>query len=369
MPRPAQGARLYLRKRKGRSSIWVIRDSDGGEVSTSCGAEYRRDAEKQLEAYLAQKHRPNFGNGHPATVYIADVLALYARERAPMTARPDLIGYDVPRLIDFFGELTVDKITPGLCARYVDWRTAQPRSHYRDKDVAPRVKVSTARRELVTLQAAVNYAWKEGKLTHALHVAKPAEAPGRDRWLTRSEVARLLKAARSNRHVVRFVLIALYTGTRHAAILGLRWGVNSEGGWVDLDNGLIYRRGEDAQDTSKRRTPVPISPRLAGHLRRWRSLCRTHVIEWKGEPIGKMRQAWKRARIDAGLGPEVTPHVLRRTFATWAVQAGLPLAKIAGAVGTTEAMIEERYGHHSPHHLRDVVGAVSGAKLNRMAKI
>jgi hypothetical protein len=128
----------------------------------------------------------------------------------------------------------------------------------------------------------------------------PAKAQPRERWLTRSEAARLLlgaldfKLARSphfhssnagekidigrineinqwriigrpgerNRHVARFILLGLYTGTRHDAILGLGWLPQIDGGHVDLEQGLIYRRGAGERVTKKRRPPVPIDERL-----------------------------------------------------------------------------------------------------------
>ncbi len=366
MPRQAKGSRLYLRKRKGREAVWVIRDSDGSEVGTGCRSGDRERAEKELEAFLIKKHKPNFENRDPSVVIIADVLSLYAQGHLPVVAHPEIALYQLPRLLEYFGAMRVADITPGICRGYVDMRLVQPRSQYSDTTSAPRVAETTIRRELVTLQAAIRYAWKEGKLSHPVHVTKPDESSGRDRWLTREEVARLLRAAwRTNKHVARFILVALYTGSRHESVLGLRWHVNSVGGWVDLDQKVIHRRGVGERETAKRRTPVPISDRLASHLRRWRASSVTHVVEWEGQPLKKLRRAWKRAQREAGLGPDVTPHVLRHTFATWAVQQGLPLAKIAGALGTTEAMVERRYGHHAPEHLRDVVEGVAGAKLGR----
>ena len=61
-----------------------------------------------------------------------------------------------------------------------------------------------------------------------------------------------------NRHLARFILIALYTGTRHDAILRLQWMPNVEGGWIDLAAGVLYRRPTGAVDSIKRRPPVPI---------------------------------------------------------------------------------------------------------------
>ncbi|MBV9978032.1 MAG: site-specific integrase [Hyphomicrobiales bacterium] len=372
MPRQAKGPRLAIRRRPGRPAVWVIRDeqkivrarNDTGDVILVGGNESRRAAEKALASYLAEKHIPQFGSGDPASVLITDVLRLYAEGRGPLMQHPEIAGYQLPKLMAFFAGKTVSAITPGLCRRYAESRMREPNSRYKDQEIAPRVSASTVRRELVTLQAALRYAWKEKKLPYPIHVAKPDEAPGRDRWLTRDEAAKLLMAAwRTNRHVARFILIALYTGTRHEAVLKLRWGVNSEGGWVDLEQGILYRRGDGDEQSKKRRTPVPISRRLAAHLKRWRSLSVTHVIEWESQPIAKLRRSWKRACRRAGL--DVTPHALRHTFASWAVQRGLPFGQIARALGTTETMVERRYGHHSPEHLRDVVEGVSGPKLDR----
>jgi integrase len=63
----------------------------------------------------------------------------------------------------------------------------------------------------------------------------PASEP-RTRWLTVSEAARFLWAARDQRRVRRVFLIGWYTGTRHAAICGLRWDM------IDLETGLMLRR-------------------------------------------------------------------------------------------------------------------------------
>jgi hypothetical protein len=37
-------------------------------------------------------------------------------------------------------------------------------------------------------------------------------------------------------------MIGLYSGTRIDAMLRLRWLPSPEGGWVDVDNGIIHRR-------------------------------------------------------------------------------------------------------------------------------
>ena len=132
---------------------------------------------------------------------------------------------------------------------------------------------------------------------------------------------------------------------------------NTSGGWFALEAGMLYRRPQDAIETNKRRTPLPIPARLMPHLRRWRRLSTQYVIEYDGKPINsQLRRAWAGARTAAGLGPEVTPHVLRHTCATLMLQRGISTWDVAGVLGTSEAVISKTYGHHSVEHLR---GAVS----------
>jgi integrase len=392
MPRPTKGAHLYLRRRSGREPVWVIRDG-GHEIGTGCAGGEREGAEKKLSSYLAAKYRPDFGNGDPSKIPVADVLALYAKERAPVTKRPERIAYALAPLAQFWGDKMVDGVTAGRCRDYARWRAEQPIASYKR---APRrlVCLQTARRELVVLRAAINYAFREGKLIYPVPIALPSPGATRTRWLTRSEAARLLWAAwrQGNRHVARFILVALYTGSRHDAVLRLRWLPSVDAGWVDLEQGLIYRKGIGESESSKRRPPVPISPRLAAHLRRWKDKlecssvdraagCKApesapvedqrdggsipstpaniYVISWGGLPISHIRRAWHTARCNAGLGPEVVPHVLRHTFASWAVQAGHSFAEVAAALGTTEQVVERTYGHFNLDRMRLVVASVA----------
>jgi integrase len=200
----------------------------------------------------------------------------------------------------------------------------------------------------------------------------PPQPGPRQRHLNRNEVAALLAGAlgwdwhgvphrpKINRHLARFILIGLYTGTRHNAILRLRWVPNTESGWIDLASGVMYRRASGAVDKGKRRPPVPITPRLLPHLLRWRRLTTTHVIEYAGRPINsKERRAWRTARELAGLGADVTPHVLRHTCATMLLQLGVTVYDVAGVLGASENVIRRTYGHHAQDHLRNAVAAFS----------
>jgi len=369
MPRSRKGARLWLRRRRGRSAVWVILDH-GSEISTGASEDDLRAAEEALADYIARHRRPDFGRGHPNQILVADVLSEYGERHGPTTRRPDLIGGAISKLLDFFEGRTVRAITSAACAEYVQWRTAQPDAravHAGSK----RVSAATARRELVVLGAAFRWCWREGKIDRPIPVSLPPQAQPRERHLTRPEAAALLAGAlgwdrrgvrhkaRINRHLARFILVALYTGTRHNAILRLQWAPNASGGWIDLEADVLYRRGSGSVDSVKRQPPVPIPPRLLPHLRRWRVLSPRYVIEFAGRPIAKERRAWQSARELAGLGAEVTPHVLRHTCATMLLQLGVSVYDVAGVLGTTEDVIRRTYGHHAQDHLRQAVEAFS----------
>lgn len=378
MPRPRKGARLYLRERDGREGIWVIRDGSK-EVGTGCGAGDLRGAEEALAEYIGKRHKPDFGDHTPASVLIADVISLYAREHAATGPTAVTASYHFANLLPFWGDKTCADVSGANCREYVAWRMAG--------GTGRAVSQSTARRELATFSAALGYAYKERKVDRPIPVTFPEQAPPRDRWLTRAEAARLVAGAlgwsataydrltrepvlwrrhhRPQYHVARFILIALGTGTRHDAILKLRWGVNAAGGWIDLDAGLVYRRGEGQAETRKRRTPVPMSRRLTAHARRWRRLTVNGPVEYAGRLILKERRGFREACDRAGLGEEVVPHVLRHTYATWAILAGVPISRVARALGASEKMVSEVYGHHDPEFLRDVAEASSRRRPTR----
>ena len=224
MSNPAKGARLYLRKRRGRAPTWVIRDC-GEEVSTGCDEGNREQAEKALADYIARKYQAPNGPCHPDQLIIGRALEIYGNERAPNVASPETIGYHIDALDPFWGELPVSAIKGVTCDAYVRERT-KPRPAEKGKK-QKLVKGATARRELETLSAAINYCHKQGYLIYVPRVSLQKKAKGKTRWLSRNEAARLLWAARHVPHLRTFILIGLYTGTRSGAVLGLQWMPNT----------------------------------------------------------------------------------------------------------------------------------------------
>jgi integrase len=390
MPRPAKGARLWLRPEErfadGRlhtRAVWVIRDGPR-KISTGCAAEDRAGAECVLGDHLSSKYQPNRRRGrHPSEILIADVLTIYLTDVAPLHAREDETKRRGLTLDAWWTDKTLADVNGANCRAYVADRVGKPWKSARPWKTgnARIVTAAAARRELEDLRSAINHHRKEGLCSEVVSVVLPARSEARERWLTRSEAARLILAAwrakqlmpdkESRRavgqHVARFILVALYTGTRSSAICGAALMPTIGRGHVDLDQGVFYRRAIGRRETSKRQPPVKLPPRLLTHMRRWERLrlSRTTVIEWNGEPVNSVRKGFAAAVRAAGLGPGVTPHILRHTCATWLMQRGVNLWDAAGFLGMTVQQLERAYGHHHPDFQQEAVAALGGQYAER----
>lgn len=280
-------------------------------------------------------------------------MRVYAMERAPHTAKPKLIAEHIEFLAPWWGTRKVSEIKGATCRKYVESRKS----------------VSLARRELETLRAAVNYFHKEYGLDPLPAFTMPEKATPRTRWLTRSEAARLLWKARHNKHLARFILIGLYTGTRSGAILKLSWMPSTDGGHVDLERGVLFRLGEGQRETKKRQPPVKIPGRLLAHMRRWHAKDKVrYVINWNGSKVLSVKKAFRNACKEAKLGEfdkngkfktDISPHTLRHTCATWLMQGGCEKWDAAGFLGMTVDVLERVYGHHHPEFQSGATAALN----------
>lgn len=342
MPRPAKGARLYLRKRAGRDPQYVILDTGGIEVAT--GTDDRRAAEDALAQYIAERW---LEPGPTDRLTCAEALTIYGRDRGALVASPERIGYGISALLPFWGPVPTGDVSAALCRRYAAQRP---------------VSGSSVRRELGVLRAALNYCAAEGYIKHAPRMTLPEDGAARDRYLSEAEAARLLRATKPFPHLARFVLLGLYTGSRKAALLSLSWTPQIRGGWIDLERGVMYRQGPGDERTKKRQPPVRLPRKLLAHCRRWREDGSPWVIHWGGRRIHDIRQGWRTAREAADL-PDIVPHTLRHTAITWACQRGVPLWEIAGYFGVTQKIIENVYGHHHPDFQKGAAAAMDRGSL------
>jgi hypothetical protein len=248
MPRPTKGPRLYLRpaaeQRRARR-CYVIRDGRT-EISTGCGPDHQREAERTLASHIASKLAlppvdPD-RRQDPTRVLVREVLSLYAAERAPelATDHASMDGW-IAHLRAWWGDSTLSHVRRSTCKAYVADRTRETALVGGRRTNRP-VSDQTARRELEVLSAAIGYWDAEDGLLYRPPVWLPPKAETRRNALSRAEVAALLKAtlgwrlepdgrwtrldasAIANRaHLRRFLLIALYTGSRTSVVTSLSW--------------------------------------------------------------------------------------------------------------------------------------------------
>jgi integrase len=396
MSRPAKGARLWLRPEKRNPdgtlrerAVWVIRDGSR-KISTGCATQDAEGAERALGDYLVSKYQPNRGRKrHPDQILIADVLMIYLSDVAPHRAREKEIKQRIAALDAWWQDKTLADVNGATCRAYVQHRTSQQWKSAKPERTGnpPRmVSEAAARRELEDLRAAINHHRREGYCSEIVSVTLPEKPLPRDAWLTRSEAAQLLWAAWRARqvmrdevtlravgkHVARFILVGLYTGTRSQAICTAASTPAVGRGHVDLDAGVFHRLPIGRRQTKKRQPPVAIETRLLAHMRRWRDrgVSKTAVVEWNGKPVKKVRNSFAaavaasnlNAKVSARLGHvvEVTPHILRHTAATWLMQRGVSLWVAAGVLGMTVKQLEETYGHHHPDFQKEATAASRG---------
>lgn len=292
-------------------------------------------------------------------------MSAYLAEHVPTRPSKDWIGDMAADVLEWWGDKALSEINGRNCRAYVTWRTAQKIKKF-TKNPGRKVSDQTARHELKTLRAAVNYYHKEhGPLLSLPVVTMPAKAPPKeDYFWSRKEAAQRLKAAwrrPDTRHLARVIMIGLYSGTRIDAMLRLRWLPSPEGGWVDVDNGIIHRRPYGAQRTKKRQPPARIHKRLLPHLRKWREqdLAKSipSVIHYEGQPIKRVKRSWRTIRKQAGGTRIDSPHILRHTAATWFMSWGVDVAKISGFLGMSVQVLLDVYGHHHPDFQGDIAKA------------
>jgi integrase len=367
MPQKRKPPRLWLRREAGADGVvrrtWIIKDGKRHQ-RTGCLEDQIADAERQLEAYLAQKYEPQRG-GRASQIPIGDVLAVYLDDKAAGTAAPRTTHQIIGRLNEFFGAMAVSDIKGKACRDYAAMRGTQ----------------SGGRRDLEVLRAALRHYHKEHGLDVLPSVTLPGKSMPREVYLTRPEAAALLWAAlgwerqgtrwtrrrdQKRAHLARLILIGLYTGTRPGAILALQWMRNTDGGWIDLDRGVIFRRAEGERVAhNKRKPPVKIARKLMNHLRRWKrmdgwtdgSAGIRPAVHYLGAPITKPNKAFRSAIAAARLPREVTPHVLRHTRGTWLAQAGVPSGEAAASLGLTVDEYERTYLHNDPSFQRAAADA------------
>lgn len=183
--------------------------------------------------------------------------------------------------------------------------------------------------------------------------------------LAGTEVEALFDATRDLKY--RTVFQTLYaTGMRVSEVCRLEFTD------IDSKRGLILVR----QGKGKKDRYVPLSPKLLQVLRDY-----FRVYRPKGPALfpggisathldpDSVRQALRKVALDAGLCKDVTPHVLRHTYATHLLEAGVDVTVVQKILGHASLHTTQMYLRVTRRHLTqtasplDLLGTPNGHKL------
>lgn len=361
---------LRLRRRPGRSPRYIIHH---GTLSISTGTSNKAEALKQFAAFMQGISRPK-KTGFGLQTRLVDLLPLHSAKRGKgqTEERKSIYRRKYLRLSQILGDKEIREIDEALCKSYIAMRQAPMANGC---SIGP----DTIRAELELLKAVIKDFCAEHRIDWTPTIFMPPKQGPRAIFATRSEFASLLRAVRRQRSkakrlvaevqsdqsvirrkvlepeiadaIARFLLIALYTGTRRGAILKAGWTPHPQRGHFDLEEQRFYRKGSKEPISNKRRTPVRLCPRLLAHLRRWKAsdARRGHglvIHDAVGRSLAFYVVEWRmrRARRSAGIKKNLTPHAIRHTTGTWMLEGGASLGAVAKALGITIAELERTYG-------------------------
>lgn len=272
----------------------------------------------------------------PRVMTVAHVAAEYRRS---LDGKASAVTFDHQwkALGPHFGRLAAEAVTEADCQTYAARRK---RSEW------------TIYSELGRLRSALSWADKRGIIAKAPHIWRPVEPPPRDKRITRDQARQFLDACELP-HVRLFVTLAVTTGARMGAILGLTWDR------VDFGRRKILLHDPERRQAGKTRATVPMNRMAENALREAREgSTGRFVVEWGGGKVASVKKALRRAGDRSGLS-WVTAHVFRHSAATWMAEDGISMEEIAQFLGHSDVRTTRKiYARFSPDHLQEAASSL-----------
>jgi integrase/recombinase XerD len=210
---------------------------------------------------------------------------------------------------------------------------------------------ATVRRIISVLRSFYEWAIQDGLVEQSplVGVKGPRQGGRRlPRSLNEEEVSRLLEADHGHRAHLMLILM-LYGGLRLREVSSMRWQA------INWPGKALLIRGKGDKERI-----VPIHDNLLEALRSWRDKA---VKKRPGDPLfpGYRGQALRprsiekivlRAGETAGLERRLTPHMLRHTFATRLLGAGVGIRVIQVLLGHASIATTQIYTHVSDRQMK-----------------
>jgi len=300
-----------------------------------------------------------------------DIEVQIAKQRAGLAIIDRKLSEYIPQFLSYIRIHT----KPSTTKRYVqitghlsDFLDTLPDPPYKLSQISPPVieqykiyrldfvKPQTVNYELTCLHHFFRYAMEmkyiqENPTQSIKKIRKPArKAP---RYLTKEEIAALLEKCDNKHNLLDIVKFLLNTGMRWGELRNLEWediNWNEERIHIRVKKDWSPKGGE-------RKIPINATVQEILNIRQneykkdiWVFTTSTgsqirHSHTWE-----RFKQACKRAELD-----NVTLHVLRHTFASHLVMAGVDLASISKLLGHQDISTTMIYSHLSQDHLRRAV--------------
>lgn len=368
---------LHLGYRKGkRGGVWMVRiyrEENGKRRYTKQVLGYADDThdangddilsyrQAQEKAKDKAEELGAFGSGKPYTV--ADAMRDYldwfrANKKSTTTTQQAIEAHILPKLGDrVVSELTSTQIRHWLEA--LSKAPARARSSTKKKKanvrqtIDQRARKATANRILTILKAALNHAWRDGRVPsdrewRKVRPFKKVDAP-KVRYLSIEEATRLVNACPADFR--QMVQAALLTGCRYGELVNLTVrDYHSDPGVLVIQETkggeprTVYLT-EEGQKFFERATADREGPVF---------------LRTDGEPWGKAHQQRPliRACRAAGIKPAISFHVLRHTYGSMLAMKGVPLQVIAQALGHADTRITQKhYAHLMPSYVAETIRA------------
>ncbi|MEX0429994.1 tyrosine-type recombinase/integrase [Spiribacter insolitus] len=302
-----------------KGSVWYARVELGGRrVERSAGKGAKRQDAVRLETKIRQdliKSRL----GEKPEFTIAEAMSAHIDEGVAK----DTIGHIRAMLPYIEGRLLKDA---HIVAREI-------RVDMLAKGLAP----ATVVRRLAVLRAVANKAYKEWEWLDdpvGQRIKMPKVQNERHVYLEPAQVRELAEAC-PHPDVGKMILVAAYTGLRKGELLRV-----NEGEAVCRDGLLML----DAKTKTGKPRVIPVPEEVEA------------IVAEMPLPVSAqiLKTNWQKATMACGM-EDVRWHDLRHTYASWLVQAKVPLRTVQELMGHTTMAMTQRYSHLADDHLREAV--------------